>query len=152
LDITNIQLIVGITNPTPDLTTQEKSDDHRHLDTANPFSYFQRYSMIHESILQDKNFNLDSKQISIVPFPIHNQNLWNFFIPKIAVQIMSVFEDWDREKKNRFVEYGYRVHELNCKRLISGNQVRQLIANNANLENYVPKGTLKVLKNLSRYE
>lgn len=151
-EITNFHLIIGITNPTPELTREEFSDGHRHLKDSNPFTYYQRYMMITKSIKIDPYLNNSNKQISVVPFPIHDEKLWLHFIPKRAVHIMSVFEEWDVEKKKRFLKFGFKVHELNCKRLVSGKQVRKLIKSHSKLDEVVPQGTLNLLSRLEFYE
>ena len=147
--ITNNRLIIGITNPTPDLISEVRCDTHRHLPEANPYSYFQRYSMIHETLCHER----DASRISmlVVPFPIHNEELWDYYVPKDVVQVLSAFEMWDQEKKARFEKHGYQTHELVCDRIVSGTQTRKINSSNQTLADYVPKGTLKVLRNLAYY-
>lgn len=155
LEVTENSLIVGITNPYPELILKEPSDDHRHLVQANPFSFFQRYSMIRESILKEASLEKYFTKISIIPFPIHHVDLWKYFIPMNTVQVMSVFEEWDIEKKKRFEQYGFKTHLLECQRLISGTLVRKKIANSNNSHEYeklIPAGTRSILDQPQYYD
>jgi len=152
LKITTQRLIVGITNPYPELILKEATDDHRHLLGANPFTFYERYRMISESVKFHPALINGDIELIIVPFPIHHKELWRFFIPPNAVQVMSIFEDWDVEKKNRFVAYGFKVHELQCERMVSGEFVRsnlKKLLNVGEISNLAPTGTINVLNELN---
>ncbi|MFH1183221.1 MAG: hypothetical protein V1690_03085 [Candidatus Moraniibacteriota bacterium] len=58
---------------------------------------------------------------------------------------MSVFEEWDKDKKERFENYGFKVHELKCDRIMSGEKVRCAMKEKISLARMVPLGTLKVM-------
>lgn len=70
-------LIVGITNPDPSLTKPDESNPHRSLDTSNPFTYFERYTMIKESLLEA---GLKRDEFDIVPFPINFPDLIKYYV------------------------------------------------------------------------
>jgi len=155
LKLTQQRLIVGITNPYPELILKEATDDHRHLVDANPFTFYERYRMVSESFKFLPSLINGDIELMIVPFPIHHKELWRFFIPPNTVQVMSIFENWDVEKKNRFVAYGFRVHELQCERIVSGESVRSNLKKWLNVDeisNLAPTGTINVLNELYNYD
>lgn len=140
-------LVVGITNPSPELIKNEMTDNHRHLPEANRFTFFERLEMIHKSIFSSKEISFEqAKKVIITPFPIHDESLWRLYIPKDVTQIMSAFEEWDFEKEKRFKFYGFETFSLNCKRITSGTTVREAIDNQKNWKSLVPDGTRQVLQ------
>ncbi len=147
LELTSDYLIVGITNPNPKLTKSEATDNHRHLSLNNPFTFLERLQMIQTSVFATKGISREkATRIFIVPFPIHDESLWSFYVPKEAVQIMSVFEEWDFEKRKRFQMYGFKTYTLESQRIVSGTMVRTIFAENGNWQKLVPVGTRQVLE------
>lgn len=145
LQLIDEQLIIGITNATPESIKNESTDDHRHLSSTNPYTYFERLQMIQESIFALDIPVRELEKIFIVPFPIHEQHLWKFFVSKETVQIMSVLEPWDEEKEQRFKKYGYKTYRLDCSRITSGTIVRRAIKYKQAYQKLVPVGTRNVL-------
>ena len=141
------QLIVGITNPDPTMTSEHHSDSHRHLTGSNPYSYFLRMRMIQMSILLDDRLKDYYPKIIIVPFPVNKPDLWEHYIPlQGVVQIMRILEPWDREKRLKFEQAGFKVHVLEGSRAVSGTEVRDAIRSGDNSwQDKVPAGTLHVL-------
>ena len=148
LELTRENLIIGITNPTPELIVEEDASEHRHKKESNPFSFFLRQQMIREAILHDDMTRKYFEKIMIVPFPIHHPQYWDYFFPKNAVQVLCLIEEWSHVKKTRFVNLGYNVHILDACRLTSGTYVRFALREGKNIENLVPKGTLNVLQSV----
>jgi len=71
-------LIVGITNPDPSLTKDHDSNPHRSQPIANPLTYYERYVMIKESLLEK---GMAFSEFSIVPFPINVPELLKYYVP-----------------------------------------------------------------------
>ncbi len=150
LRLVDKQLIIGIINPTSEAIKNELTDKHRHLLSANPYTYFERLQMIQKSISSLDIPIEELNKILILPFPIHEQRLWKFFVPKETVQIMSVLEPWDKEKRERFNEYGYKTYSLDCHRITSGINVRRAIKNKQSWQDLVPVGTREVLVTIQK--
>ena len=147
------KLIVGITNPDPNLTAADTTDSHRHLFEANPFPYYLRMRMILSSILFDAEMKKRYEDITVVPFPVNNIEMWEHYIPpKKIIQIMNIIDPWDNKKKENFERNGFRVHDIDKKRLtvnnikVSGFFIRQQINEKSSWEHFVPPGTMHVLE------
>jgi nicotinamide mononucleotide adenylyltransferase len=66
-------IIVGLTNPDPELILEEGTSGHRHLSESNPFTFFERLRMICETLL---DCNLSPERVIIIPFPINFHDRW----------------------------------------------------------------------------
>ena len=71
-------IIVGITNPDPTLTKAHDSNPHRSTLIANPLTYYERYVIVRESLLE---IGLELSEFSIVPFPINVPELLKYYAP-----------------------------------------------------------------------
>src|SRR4030042_5015193 len=71
-------LIVGITNSDPSLTKYDKANPYRSLSISNPFTYFERLSMIKEALIEG---GVKRSKFEIVPFPINKPKLLKYYIP-----------------------------------------------------------------------
>jgi cytidyltransferase-like protein len=101
-------LYVGITQYERGIFDQE-SPKHR-LDLAeNPFSFWQRLSII-ELTLASRN--VPRKRFSIVPFPIDNPAVISEFVPTEAVMFTTIYDKWNLEKIRRLRGQGYPVEVL----------------------------------------
>ena len=141
------KLVIGITNPDPSFIAEVKSDSHRHLPDANPFSYYLRMKMIQNSILYDDKLRIRYSDVTITPFPINKPDYWKYYIPMDdVVQLMSILDSWDEEKQNLFQKYGFEVIVLEGNRIVSGAEIRQDIYNEKSWVHKVPRGTMKILE------
>lgn len=85
-------LIVGITNPDPSLIKREDTNPERSLDSSNPFTYFERFSMIKEALLEA---GLQRNEFDIVPFPINFPDLIKNYVPiDRSVFYITIYDDW----------------------------------------------------------
>jgi nicotinamide-nucleotide adenylyltransferase len=71
-------LVVGITNPDSSLTAADHADRERHKAYANPLTYFERYVMIRDVLLEA---GLSEQEFSLVPFPVNRPELYRFYVP-----------------------------------------------------------------------
>ncbi len=143
-------LFVGITNPDPTLTKHDPANPQRSQPEANPFTYFERYLMIKESLLDE---GLSPHEFSIVPFPINFPELWKFYVPLDAVFFLTIYDEWGRKKRELLEKSGLKVEVLWEKPLsqkgISATQVRNLIkTGNPEWKKLVPSGTIRVIEKL----
>ena len=140
-------LVVGITNPDPNLTCAESSDPHRSDSFANPLTYFERYLMVRAAL---KAEGVKSDDLSIVPFPINFPDLFKHYVPLNATFFLTIYDDWGREKLQRFQTLGLNVDVLWERPLsqkgICGNQVRLRIAQGRFWEEMVPVSTRRLIE------
>lgn len=149
------KLIIGITNPDPNLTGKDNSDAHRHQADANPFTYFLRLKMIQKSILMDTEIAHRIADITFVPFPINKPDFWYCYLPpENPVQIMNLIDPWDHVKKEMFERHDFKVFVIGSNRYqtkddkyVSGTSVRSDINTKGEWQSKVPPGTRYVLEN-----
>jgi len=140
-------LYIGITNPDPRLTSDEKSDPHRNDDSANPLTYYERHALI-KTVLVDKGISLSD--FTIVPFPINFPKLYRYYVPMRAVFLLSIYDDWGREKLAKFEALSLKIHVLwdvpHKQKGISATSVRNLMKEQGFWEKYVPDAAIELLK------
>jgi cytidyltransferase-like protein len=139
-------LLVGITNPDPTFIREDPASAHRHLLESNPFSYFERFLMVRET-LSDEGVPAD--RYAIIPFPINVPAAWRYYLPRDAVQFVPVFSDWERRKAEAFREAGFGVEIIDSlEKSISATEVRERIRREEAWEQLVPKGVARVVREL----
>ena len=142
-------LIVGITNPDPSLTKDHNSNPHRSQPIANPLTYYERYEMIRDVLLEK---GLKFSEFSIVPFPINVPELLKYYVPMDVVFFLSIYDDWGRQKKMYLETLGLKVHVLwevpLEKKGLSGSDIRESMLNGEPWEHFVPSSTAKLVKEL----
>jgi len=143
-------LIVGITNPDPSLTKDHDSNPHRSKPIANPLTYYERYVMIREAMLEK---GLVFSEFSIVPFPINVPELLKYYVPMNVVFFLSIYDDWGRQKKKYLESLGLKVHVLWDvpleKKGLSGSNIRESMLKSEPWEHLVPPATVKLIKEWS---
>lgn len=132
-------LIVAITNPDPVLTGEDQADTNRSLPSSNPLTYFERYTLVKNLLLDQGFFQND---FSIVPLPINFPKLYKYYIPQEAVFFLTIYDQWGRRKQEFLQSLGLKVEilwEVNSQdKGISGKNVRQLIRDEGNWMALVP--------------
>ena len=93
-------LYVGITNPDPSTQKADQKSSHRHLANENPFQYYERLEMIKLSLLEA---GISEKRFSIVPCPMHQPEKLRAYMPKSAIQFITVYDEepWGNRKGRR---------------------------------------------------
>lgn len=142
------RLIVGITNPEPSTIVVTATDDHRHREDANPYSFYLRARMIQETIASCPSCSRRATNITIVPFPIHTPAVWEHYVSgREVVQFMRLIDPWDHEKKVAFVAYGFAIDILDGERMMSGSEVRADIHSGiSHWWEKVPDGTRRMIE------
>ncbi len=140
-------LIVGITNPDPTLTKVHDSNPHRSTLIANPLTYYERYVMVRETLLEK---GLELSEFSIVPFPINVPELLKYYVPLDVAFFLSIYDDWGRQKKKYLESLGLRVHVLWEVPLeekgLSGSDIRDSMLKGESWENLLPTTVVKLMK------
>jgi len=141
------RLVVGITNPDPILTRDDKADPYRSSPQANPLTYFERYAVLRAALTES---GLVEATFSIVPLPINLPHLYGHYVPLEATFFLTIYDDWGRRKLKQFQALQLKTKVLWEKpyheKGISGTHVRQLMANGGNWEELVPPSTAVLLK------
>lgn len=140
-------LIIGITNPDPSLTKHHDSNPHRSQPNANPLTYYERYIMIKDTLLEN---GISFSDFSIVPFPINIPELLKYYVPMNGVFFLSIYDDWGRQKKKYLESLGLKIHILwevpLEKKGISGSDIRNFMLKGEPWEHLVPPTTIKLVK------
>ncbi len=140
-------LIVGITNPDPSLTKEHSSNPHRSTLIANPMTYFERYVMVRETLLEN---GLELSEFSIVPFPINVPDLLKYYVPMDALFFLSIYDGWGRQKKVYLEALGLKVHVLWEVSLeekgLSGSDIRNSMLKGEPWEHFLPIAVVKLVK------
>lgn len=72
-------LVVGITNPDPTLTCDDKTALRRSNPSANPMSYYERYIIIKTTLLE---YGFGIQEFSVVPLPINIPDLYKYYVQR----------------------------------------------------------------------
>lgn len=143
------QLIIGITNPDPQFIKSEETCEHRSLLEANPFTYYERYRMIKNSLLSTYE---NIARIDIVPFPINNPELLKNYIPLDGCFFVDIFDNWGYRKVELLKSAGIeniriRIVEKTDES-ISGTKVRHYIKSYEDISQIVPREVVKVMNDI----
>ena len=141
------RVIIGITNPDDRSLRPVETSPHRHLGTANPFTYYERQRMIRNSLLGD---GVAAADFGIVPFPLDVPSVWHSYVPVGTAQLVRLFSAWEQDKARRLREAGYEVVEIegDMQTRIAATAIRTAIANGSSWRNLVPRGTSDVIESL----
>lgn len=122
-------LVVGVTNPDPVLSCAEAADPARGEPGANPLTYYERQALLRAAL---REANVPWEAFSVVPLPIGRPELYGHYVPLDAVFFLTIYDDWGRAKRERFLGKGLQVEvlwELPVEaKGISGRQVRAAMA------------------------
>jgi nicotinamide-nucleotide adenylyltransferase len=118
------RLVVGLTNPDPLRTRFEPDDPERARPEANPFPYHLRERMVRAALSEG---GVPPLQVSVVPFPVSDPDLWPFYVPDGAVHFLRVFDAWGAAKVARLRAAGYEAVDLGegARKTLSGSEVRR---------------------------
>lgn len=140
-------LVVGITNPDPTLTGEDGADKTRSRTEANPLTYYERYRMLNTLLMGE---GINSKEFSIVPFPINFPELYQFYVPLEAVFFLTIYDQWGDRKLEIFKSLGLET-EILWRRAVSekglsSTTIRALICEGKSWEKYVPPQLVPLVK------
>ncbi len=139
-------LVVGITNPEPDLVRDEAVDPGRSHPSANPLTYYERYCLV-SAVMQDEGFG--PRDFSIVPLPINLPERYQYYVPMEAVFFLSIYDQWGERKLRYFQSLGLKTHVLRKVKLaqkgLSAGEIRRRMSAGSPWEHLVPPATLPLL-------
>jgi len=135
-------LVVGITNPDPMLTREDPSDILRSKPSANPLTYFERYTMLRETLAET---GLNYVEFSIVPFPVNIPELYGYYVPLDATFFLTIYDEWGRQKLKQFKSAGLKVEVLwekpQHKKGLRASDIRKRMATGGAWEHLIPPST-----------
>lgn len=140
-------LVVGITNPDPELTQEDATDPARSQPAANPLTYFERYQLV-RAVLEAAG--RPANTFSVVPLPINRSELYHHYVPLDAVFLLSIYDDWGRKKLAAFRQLGLKTHILwevpPAAKGLSASDIRRRMAAGNPWEHLVPPVAAELLK------
>ena len=138
------RIIIGVTNPDLENLQEHAASQHRHTDSANPFSYESRVKIIKDSIANQSEF--DCVEIEIIPFDLNDSASWS--VPKETVFALRIFSPWEASKLNLFSNLGFKTLELPAPSIkLSASDIRaSLEANDSAWENTVVPEAIATIK------
>lgn len=138
-------LVVAVTNPFQHSRRLEAASPHRHLNEANPLSFFERYSVISKALVAE---GLEPNKFSIVPLDLFQPGTWPDCLPNRTESkfFIRIFSTWEEEKMALFEEHGFQCEavDVGCAKRMTGSQVRELIRSGDSTEwkRLVPSATM----------
>jgi len=123
------ELTIGLTNPDPARREVEREDPTRHRPENNPLTYWERFRVVREVLLED---GVAPSRFGIVPFDVNHLDTfpWEQYMPRDARWFLRVKGTWGEEKARRLEARGLRVVRLPFREYtqISGSGIRRAIA------------------------
>jgi nicotinamide-nucleotide adenylyltransferase len=139
-------LVVGITNPEPDLMRDESADPGRSHPSANPLTYYERYRLVRAAMLGE---GVGPVEFSIVPLPINLPERYHYYVPMEAVFFLSIYDQWGERKLRYFQSLGLKTHILRRVTLVqkglSAGEIRGRMSAGDPWQHLVPPATLPLL-------
>lgn len=138
------QAIIAITNPDAHSRHFNPASSHRHTCEANPFSYFERLTLL-DAALRARGW---ADRIMVVPFDLTRASCWTEYVPLEALQVVRVFSDWEREKARLLRNAGYSVWELrgDPATRLHASDIRIALSAEADWTRLVPDATIPLLR------
>lgn len=138
--------VVAITNPFPTEVEPTELSPHRHEPDANPWSFFERYQIIRDALI-DSGVPVDC--FSIVPLSLDNECSWPSVLPNRdqSMFFVKVFSDWERSKLARFEQAGWPVSVISEseKKGMTASEVRLRLTRGGDWRSLVPAATQRFI-------
>ena len=139
-------LVVGITNPDPTLTRDDPAGMSRSQSTANPLTYFERYTMVMAALLESGS---DHGEFSLVPLPINRPELFKYYVPLDAVFYLTIYDAWGRRKLEIMKSLGLKTEVMwerpSEEKGLTGSEVRARMADDESWEALVPPSVARLM-------
>lgn len=138
-------LFAGITNPDPTHIRPEPADRERSTPEGNPFPYHLRCRMVWRAAT---GAGVSAERLVVVPFPIHQPDLWEHYVPEGTVHYLRILSPWGEVKRGRLEEAGYRVEVLTEieHRDVTGTEVRRRLREGGSWRELVPEAVAQLLE------
>lgn len=125
-------------------TKFEQEADKKNTPIQNPFTYWERYQMIRQSL----GHEISKAEVHILPFP-RPEVMWEVvqsFLPPRRVWVVPRTDLFDDLKADFFAKMGEKVVRLNPNVKIHGTDIRKKILQGEEWFKFIPKATLIFLK------
>ena len=146
-------LVVGITNPDPTLTKFDAADPHRSAEVDNPLTFYERYVMIRETLLEA---GLDFREFSLVPLPINFPELYRYYVPLDATFYLTIYDEWGERKLALFSSLGLKVEILwrkpKSEKGLTATALRRLMGSGRPWEHLVPSAVACLVNDMGLVE
>tara|TARA_B100001123_G_scaffold379647_1_gene448729 strand:+ start:257 stop:844 length:588 start_codon:yes stop_codon:yes gene_type:complete len=131
------RLIVAITNPDPQTRWRHPNHASRHLEEANPFTFYERTTMVHAAC---QFVGISREQYDVVPFPLHEPERVTHYVPTNIIQYVRIFSSWEAGKAKMLQDYGYPVQSIdgNPATKIAASAVREGFGTGSDWRHLVP--------------
>ena len=140
-------LVIGITNPEPEMTRAEQADTNRSDPLSNPLTFYERYQLIRSALVES---GVGLADFSIVPLPISDPDRYGHYVPLDAVFFLSIYDDWGRRKKSYFESIGLTTYVLRdvhiTKKGISATEVRNHLMKGEPWQHLVPASVASLIE------
>jgi nicotinamide mononucleotide adenylyltransferase len=142
-------LVVGITNPDPTLTRFDPADPHRSAEVDNPLTFYERYLMIRETLVEA---GLAYQDFALVPLPINFPELYRYYVPLDATFFLTIYDEWGERKLAMFKSLGLKVdilwRKLKSEKGLTATGLRRLMGSDQPWEHLVPPAVARLIKEL----
>lgn len=142
-------LIVGITNPDPSARVRVAANERRHLQSENPFTYYERLRLVTAAL---SAAGVPPLAYDVVPFPLHQPHVWFDYVPQASLQYVRVFSDWERSKVELLRRHGYEVvvidagHHLHHPKAHEATAIRRALRSGLAWRESVPPGAADLVE------
>lgn len=139
------RVLIGVTNADAAALRPHPASPHRHLASANPYSFEQRRQLIDAALTAA---GVAAARYQVVPFPLDEPGRWPAIVPPGTSQLVRVFSDWEREKARRFAAAGYPPTVLtgDASSRVSGADIRASMQAGRPWQHWVPRGARELLQ------
>ncbi len=146
-------LVVGITNPDPTLTKFDPADPHRGLEVDNPLTFYERFIIIRETLLEA---GLNYRDFSLVPLPINFPELYRYYVPLDATFFLTIYDDWGEKKLAMFTSLGLTVDVMwrkpSSEKGLTATALRRLMGQSQPWKHLVPPAVARLVKDMGLLE
>jgi len=142
-------LWVGVTQPIISALEASPADTHREERSNNPFTYFERYSIVRRALIAA---GVPEDQFGIVPFPIDNPRLLREFLSTEIPIFTTICEEWNRFKIETIRDAGFEVRVLweEDHKEYTGTDVRLSLKEGSNRwMDMVPESVIPIIQDLN---
>jgi nicotinamide mononucleotide adenylyltransferase len=142
-------LVVAITNPDPTLTKFDLADPHRSAEVDNPLTFYERYVMIRETLLDQ---GLEFREFSVVPLPINFPELYRYYVPMDATFFLTIYDEWGERKLQLFESLGLKVAILwrrpKSEKGLTASAIRRMMGLGQPWEHLVPAAVARLVREM----
>ncbi len=139
------RLMVAITNPDPSTRRRDEDSSHRHLEEDNPFTFYERLAFVHAAL---NEAHIERRRYDVVPFPLHEPDRWQSYVPLEATHYVRAYSPWERKKAKLLKSHGYEVVLIesgDVKEFASGD-IRSAMRTGGPWHQWVPESVVPVIE------